>query len=243
MSDETNYETQRIDHLGIVTGISREIGLVETIDQKVGENGRKVSCGEGTLAMIQNALGFSSWALYLMPDYMQNKPVDLLIRPGLEAEDQGVALGMAWGLWTSQVMDARIKNLGGPLSSKLGNWDHKPYILNNYAPNGFTTIGSRTYRFDIWSNIHYGYVGRAAGFPGGELTGGAGVEQIGSNFASGNPSALSLGADNLFAAYDDPSDNAAIQIGVNLWDQGGLNMTKADLFFAVILDERLFATP
>ena len=87
MSDETNYETQRIDHLGIVTGISREIGLVETIDQQVGESGRKVSCGEGTLAMIQNALGFSGRALYLMTDYMQNKPVDLLIRPGLEAED------------------------------------------------------------------------------------------------------------------------------------------------------------
>jgi len=87
MSEETNYETRRIDHLGIVTGISREIGLVESIDQQVGECGRKVSCGEGTLAMIQNALGFSSRALYLMPDYMQNKPVDILIRPGLEAED------------------------------------------------------------------------------------------------------------------------------------------------------------
>jgi hypothetical protein len=80
MTDETTYETQRIDHLGIVAGISREIELVETIDKMVGENGRKVSCGEGTLAMIQNALGFSSRALYLMPDYMQNKPVDLLIR-------------------------------------------------------------------------------------------------------------------------------------------------------------------
>lgn len=87
MSEKTNYETQRIDHLGIVAGIGREIGLVETIDQQVGESGRKVSCGEGTLAMIQNALGFSSRALYLMPDYMQNKPVDILIRPGLEAED------------------------------------------------------------------------------------------------------------------------------------------------------------
>lgn len=87
MSEETNYETHRIDHLGIVTGISREIGLVESIDQKVGESGRKVSCGEGVLAMIQNALGFSSRALYLMPDYMQNKPVDILIRPGLEAAD------------------------------------------------------------------------------------------------------------------------------------------------------------
>jgi len=84
---ETNYETQRIDHLGIVTGISREIELVETIDKQVGQTGRKVSCGEGTLAMIQNALGFSSRALYLMPDYLRNKPVDLLIRPDMTADD------------------------------------------------------------------------------------------------------------------------------------------------------------
>jgi transposase len=87
MSDATTYTTQRIDHLGIVTGISREIELVETIDEQVGQSGRKVSCGEGTLAMIQNALGFSSRALYLMPDYLHNKPVDLLIRPGLTPDD------------------------------------------------------------------------------------------------------------------------------------------------------------
>ena len=87
MSDKTSYETQRIDHLGIVTGISRKIELVETIDGKVGQSGRKVSCGEGVLAMVQNALGFSSRALYLMPDYLRNKPVDLLIRPDLTADD------------------------------------------------------------------------------------------------------------------------------------------------------------
>lgn len=87
MSTETKYETYRIDHLGIVTGISREIGLVETIDEKVGQTGRKVSCGESVLAMVLNALGFSGRALYLMPDYLRNKPVDLLIRSDLIADD------------------------------------------------------------------------------------------------------------------------------------------------------------
>ena len=87
MRGATTYTTQRIDHLGIVTGISRKIELVETIDKQVGQTGRKVSCGEGTLAMIQNALGFSSRALYLMPDYLHNKPVDLLIRADLTADD------------------------------------------------------------------------------------------------------------------------------------------------------------
>jgi hypothetical protein len=38
-------------------------------------------------AMVLNALGFSSRALYLMPDYLPNKPVDILIGQGLKAED------------------------------------------------------------------------------------------------------------------------------------------------------------
>ncbi|MEA3303873.1 MAG: IS1634 family transposase [Pseudomonadota bacterium] len=87
MNPEKRYETQRIDHLGIVAGISHEIGLVEQIDQKVGKVGRKVSCGQAVLAMVLNALGFSSRALYLMSDYLRNKPVDLLIGPEMAAED------------------------------------------------------------------------------------------------------------------------------------------------------------
>ena len=87
MDRETRYETQRIDHLGIVAGICNEIGLIETIDQQVGASEQKVGCGQGVQAMVLNALGFSSRALYLMPDYLHNKPVDLLIDLGLSAED------------------------------------------------------------------------------------------------------------------------------------------------------------
>jgi len=87
MSAEPEYETQSIDHLGIVAGTCREIGLAETIDEKVGQTDRKVSCGEAVLAMVLNALGFTSRALYLMPDYLRNKPIDLLIRSGLNPDD------------------------------------------------------------------------------------------------------------------------------------------------------------
>ena len=87
MNTERAYETKRIDHLGIVAGICHEIGLIEAIDQAVGPSQRKVSCGAAVQAMVLNALGFSSRALYLMPQYMDNKPVDLLIAPGLQAED------------------------------------------------------------------------------------------------------------------------------------------------------------
>jgi transposase len=87
MSTEQSFETKRIDHLGIVAGICHEIGLIEITDQAVGPSERKVCCGDAVLAMVLNALGFTSRALYLMPQYLDNKPVDLLIRPGLEAAD------------------------------------------------------------------------------------------------------------------------------------------------------------
>lgn len=87
MSAKPTYETQRIDHLGIVAGICQEISLVETVDSRVKSGNRKVSCGKGTQAIILNALGFVGRALYLMPDYLRNKPVDVLIDPDLTADD------------------------------------------------------------------------------------------------------------------------------------------------------------
>jgi len=87
MTRAFEYETRRLDHLGIVAGVCKEIGLVEQIDDALGESRRKVSYGQAVLAMILNALGFASRALYLVPQYMHNKPVDVLIGEGLEAKD------------------------------------------------------------------------------------------------------------------------------------------------------------
>jgi hypothetical protein len=87
MSAKPTHETQRIDHLGIVAGICQEIAQIETVDALVKASDRKVSCGQGTQAIILNALGFVGRALYLMPNYLRNKPMDLLIDPELTAED------------------------------------------------------------------------------------------------------------------------------------------------------------
>ena len=87
MSADLSYETKRIDHLGIVAGICDEIELVATIDGAVGTPNRKVSCGQAVKAMVLNGLGFSSKALYLVPDFLKNKPVELLLGAGLQADD------------------------------------------------------------------------------------------------------------------------------------------------------------
>src|SRR5271157_5133673 len=81
------YETRRIDHLGIVAGVCQEIGLIEQVDQQVKSSERKVSCGQAVQALVLNALGFTSRALYLVPDYLKNRPVDLLLGEGLNAMD------------------------------------------------------------------------------------------------------------------------------------------------------------
>lgn len=82
------YKTQRLDHLGIVAGICKQINLVNIIDESLPTpSNRKVSCGQATVAMVLNALGLTGRALYLMPEYMHNKPVDLLLGDGLVAAD------------------------------------------------------------------------------------------------------------------------------------------------------------
>lgn len=81
------FSTQSLDHLGIVAGVCDRIGLIDTIDNFIGSTKRNVSVGEAVLAMILNALGFVSRPLYLAPEFLANKPVDLLIRPHLCAAD------------------------------------------------------------------------------------------------------------------------------------------------------------
>lgn len=87
MAEQAAYSTERLDHLGIVAGICHEIELVERVDALVGEDGRKVSVGQSVLEMVLNGLGFVSRPLYLAPEFMAGKPVDILIGEGLTAED------------------------------------------------------------------------------------------------------------------------------------------------------------
>lgn len=82
------YASKSLDHLGIVSGVCKEIGLVETIDNIIGADEQQiVTTGESVMAMVINALGFVSKPLYMFPDFMETKPVKVLFRGGLESED------------------------------------------------------------------------------------------------------------------------------------------------------------
>lgn len=104
-----------------------------------------------------------------------------------------------------------------------GDWDHKKDIRETFTPadplakeqhyhhyNGFL------YFYDIWSNIHYGYVGMACGFTESELLDGAGLEQIGSDIRHARKPRPSPGVGGL-RKWDNASDRESIAIGIRLY--------------------------
>lgn len=81
------YVAERLDHLGIVAGVCREIGLAKWLDAQDEQSHERVSVGTATVAMILNGLGFSNRRLYLVPQFFATKAVERLLGPGISAED------------------------------------------------------------------------------------------------------------------------------------------------------------
>ncbi len=59
MQAAERYVNERLDHLGMVAGVCREIGLAAWLDAQDTANRQQVSVGTATVAMILNGLGFS----------------------------------------------------------------------------------------------------------------------------------------------------------------------------------------
>jgi transposase len=94
MEADVSYTPERLDHLGIVAGICREIGLAELLDGHTEPSRQRVSVGTATVAMVLNGLGFSNRRLYLVPQFFENKPVERLLGDGVKASDlNDVCLG------------------------------------------------------------------------------------------------------------------------------------------------------
>jgi len=82
------YSVERIDHLGIVAGTIKDLGLVGLIDSHLGHyENETLSAGETVAGMILNGLGFSNKPLSLTPLFFQNCPLSLLFREGVNADD------------------------------------------------------------------------------------------------------------------------------------------------------------
>ena len=80
-------KVERLDHLGVVAGVIKDLNLIEIIDERIGvDQDEQITTGEALAAMILNGLGFANRPLTLMPEFFENKPLALLFREGIEAK-------------------------------------------------------------------------------------------------------------------------------------------------------------
>lgn len=115
-----------------------------------------------------------------------------------------------------------------------GDWDHKGDIFSKYGEWSVDQSTRRLYNFDIWSNIHYGYVGLAANFPEWELLAGAGIAQKRPGIREYVRRRIQrIGDADAFSALDDPHDQEAIKIGFALWRSAGRSVSAQNILDAV----------
>ncbi len=87
---EENVSSQVLDHLGLVTSVIKDIGLIEKIDQRIPvskEKGARLTIGQRIAAMLLNGLGFMDDRLYMFPKFLENKPVSRLFDSNVSAAD------------------------------------------------------------------------------------------------------------------------------------------------------------
>ena len=88
-TETTNYSIERLDHLGIVAGVIKDLRIAELIDERLGNyKSESLSAGETVAGMIINGLGFSNKPMTLTPLFFEHCPLPLLFgREDVKASD------------------------------------------------------------------------------------------------------------------------------------------------------------
>jgi len=82
-----DLKVERLDHLGIISGVIKDLGLIERIDERiVADADEAITTGEAVAGMILNGLGFSQRPPSLTPQFFVNKPLERLFRVGVRAD-------------------------------------------------------------------------------------------------------------------------------------------------------------
>ncbi|TAK84013.1 MAG: hypothetical protein EPO09_21120, partial [Aquabacterium sp.] len=108
------------------------------------------------------------------------------------------------------------------LVRETGDWDLKVPLGMKLGDVRRTPVGGdpapETLFYDVWGNIHYGYVGRAHGIPADVVHAGA----------------------ETFGGARSVSDWISNEIGIQLWEAHGAALTKTQLASAVLAKIRVF---
>lgn len=102
---------------------------------------------------------------------------------------------------------------------------HRPLPSDQWSETFYHKYKEYDYYLDIWSNIHYGYVGRSIGFTANELLTGSNISQYVSD------------AVRLEISGDTMDDKTAIEIGIELYEK--YNLSK-NITTSILLRELTF---
>ena len=84
--DFAGATAEPIGHLGLIAATIQDVGLMDIINKQLSTPEGSVAHGYRVGAMILNGLGFINTALYMTPRFFYDKPLDLLLGPGVSAE-------------------------------------------------------------------------------------------------------------------------------------------------------------
>ena len=182
-------------------------GIASSIAAANARSLKAVSEGVEALDDMRHAKWYELFRIYLDQQKFENAP-KLSIVASAEAKAR----------WAWQVM------AGQP-------WDHKHQLRSRFEtmptpPRPFGAMGRALhfpirgdifseYYYDIWSNIHYGYVGGRCGFDEQTLQ-------------------TAAAAENPLTGTNDEGDVISVKIGVDLWQAFGLNLTAEELRSAIV---------
>ncbi len=136
-----SLKVSRLDHLGIISGVIDDLGLVQAIDARLqkDKNGQEeISPGEAIKGMILNGLGFVSKPLSLTPLFFQNKPLEILFRAGVKADDFN---RFKLGRTLDQVFDYDTDKLFGELSFNVCQQEGVDQRFNSEDTTTFSVTG------------------------------------------------------------------------------------------------------
>jgi transposase len=145
---------ERLDHLGLIASVIKDLGLIAMIDRRLVPDAQEViTPGEAVAGMILNGLGFANRPLSLTPQFFANKPLDLLFRDGIDAEmfnrfklgrtlDEAYAYGctrlfeeLALAVCTHEGIDRRFNHLDttsfGLTGEYIPDWDEHAICLTH----------------------------------------------------------------------------------------------------------------
>ena len=112
------YSIKNLDHLGLVSGMCKEIGIAKIIDQAHPKQSKdkKITYGQLVEAMILNGLGFVGRTLHMYPEYFADKPVERLLGEGIKAEHIN---DDALGRCMDQLYETGVSGLYQTLSARV----------------------------------------------------------------------------------------------------------------------------